>query len=46
MREGMDIDMSVTEVILIVVGVAVFLLGYFMPARKKDIEEDCLTETF
>ncbi len=40
MREGMDIDMSVTEVILIVVGVAVFLLGYFMPARKKDIEED------
>ncbi len=36
----MDIDMSVTEVILIVVGVAVFLLGYFMPARKKDIEED------
>lgn len=40
MREGMDIDMSITEVILIVVGVAVFLLGYFMPARKKDIEED------
>ncbi len=40
MREGMDIDMSVTEVILIVVGVAVFLLGYFMPARKKDVEED------
>lgn len=36
----MDIEMSVTEVILIVVGVAVFLLGYFMPARKKDIEED------
>lgn len=36
----MDIDMGVTEVILIVIGLAVFLLGYFMPARKKDIAED------
>ncbi|MDE6881798.1 MAG: hypothetical protein K2P48_01640 [Lachnospiraceae bacterium] len=32
--------MDVTEVILIVVGVAIFLLGYFMPARKKDMGED------
>lgn len=34
----MDIDMSITEVILIVIGVAIFLLGYFMPARKKDLD--------
>ena len=32
--------MSATEIILIVIGVAVFLLGYLMPARKKDIDEE------
>lgn len=32
--------MSATEIILIVIGVAVFLLGYLMPARKKDMDEE------
>lgn len=32
--------MSATEIILIVIGVAIFLLGYLMPARKKDIDEE------
>ena len=32
--------MSATEIILIVIGVAVFLLGYLMPARKKDLDEE------
>ncbi len=32
--------MSATEIILIVIGAAVFLLGYLMPARKKDIDEE------
>ena len=32
--------MSATEIILIVIGVAVFLLGYLMPARRKDIDEE------
>lgn len=32
--------MGATEIILIVIGVAVFVLGYFMPARKKDIGEE------
>lgn len=32
--------MSAAEIILIVIGVAIFLLGYFMPARKKDTDEE------
>ena len=36
----MNINMGATEIILIVIGVAVFLLGYFMPARKKDLDEE------
>lgn len=32
--------MSATEIILIVIGALVFLLGYLMPARKKDIDEE------
>lgn len=32
--------MSATEIILIVIGVAIFLLGYLMPARKKDLDEE------
>lgn len=32
--------MSTAEIILIIIGAAVFLLGYFMPARKKDIDEE------
>lgn len=32
--------MSATEIILIVIGVVVFLLGYLMPVRKKDIDEE------
>ncbi|MCH5259045.1 MAG: hypothetical protein J1F18_04785 [Lachnospiraceae bacterium] len=32
--------MSATEIILIVIGVVIFLLGYLMPARKKDIDEE------
>lgn len=32
--------MSATEIVLIVIGVAVFLLGYLMPARKKDMDEE------
>ena len=32
--------MSATEIILIVIGVAVFLFGDLMPARRKDIEEE------
>ncbi len=32
--------MSATEIILIVIGVAIFLLGYLMPARRKDIDEE------
>ena len=32
--------MSATEIILIVIGVLVFLLGYLMPARKKDLDEE------
>lgn len=32
--------MSATEIILIVIGAVVFLLGYLMPARKKDIDEE------
>ncbi len=32
--------MSATEIILIVIGIVFFLLGYFMPARKKDTDEE------
>ncbi len=32
--------MSATEIILIVIGAAVFLLGYLMPVRKKDMDEE------
>lgn len=32
--------MSATEIVLIVIGAAIFLLGYLMPARKKDIDEE------
>lgn len=32
--------MSAAEIILIVIGVAIFLLGYLMPARKKDLDEE------
>ncbi|RKI85704.1 hypothetical protein D7V83_03195 [bacterium 0.1xD8-71] len=31
--------MSATEIIMIIIGVGVFLLGYFLPARKKDVNE-------
>ncbi len=32
--------MSAIQIILIVIGVAIFLLGYLMPARRKDIDEE------
>lgn len=32
--------MSATEIILIIAGVIVLALGYMVPARKKDIDED------
>ena len=32
--------MSATEIVLIVIGVVIFLLGYLMPARKKDMDEE------
>ncbi|MCD7726645.1 MAG: DUF6115 domain-containing protein [Clostridiales bacterium] len=32
--------MSATEIVLIIIGVAIFLLGYLMPARKKDLDEE------
>lgn len=32
--------MSATEIVLIVIGAVIFLLGYLMPARKKDIDEE------
>ena len=32
--------MSATEIVLIVIGALIFLLGYLMPARKKDIDEE------
>lgn len=32
--------MSAAEIILIIIGVAIFLLGYLMPARKKDLDEE------
>lgn len=39
-QKGMDINMGATEIILIVIGVVIFLLGYLMPARKKEIDEE------
>ena len=32
--------MSATEIVLIVIGAVIFLLGYLMPAKKKDIDEE------
>ena len=32
--------MSATEIILIVIGIAIFLLGYLMPARRKDLDDE------
>lgn len=32
--------MGITEIILIIVGAIVLALGYLLPARKRDIEED------
>jgi len=32
--------MGATEIILIVIGAVVFLLGYLLPARKKDLDEE------
>ncbi len=32
--------MSITEIILIIVGVIIFALGYLLPAKKKDMDED------
>ena len=32
--------MSATEIILIAIGIVFFLLGYLMPARKKDMDEE------
>lgn len=31
--------MSATEIVMVIIGVGIFLLGYFMPARKKDADE-------
>lgn len=31
--------MSATEIVMVIIGVGIFLLGYFMPARKKDVDE-------
>lgn len=32
--------MSAIEIVLIIIGVVVFLLGYFLPARKKELDEE------
>lgn len=32
--------MSVVEIVLILVGAVIFLLGYFLPPRKKDMDEE------
>lgn len=32
--------MSVIEIVLIIIGAGVFLLGYFLPAGKKDVDEE------
>ncbi|MBO5209205.1 MAG: hypothetical protein J6B68_07670 [Lachnospiraceae bacterium] len=32
--------MSIIEIILIIVGIVIFALGYLLPARKKDMDED------
>lgn len=36
----MDIKMNITEIILILAGVIVMLLGYILPAGKKDLDDD------
>ena len=32
--------MSVIEIVLIIIGAGIFLLGYFLPAGKKDVDEE------
>ena len=32
--------MSVIEIVLIIIGAGVFLLGYLLPAGKKDADEE------
>lgn len=32
--------MSATEIVMIIIGAGVFLLGYFLPARKKDTSQE------
>lgn len=32
--------MSVTEIVLIIIGAGIFLLGYLLPAGKKDVDEE------
>lgn len=32
--------MSVTEIVMVIIGVGVFLLGYLLPARKKDTSQE------
>lgn len=32
--------MSITEIVLVIVGVIVFILGYLLPARKKEMDEE------
>lgn len=36
----MVISMSAIEIVLIIIGIVIFLLGYLMPARKKDLDEE------
>ena len=33
-------NMSVIEIVLIIIGAGIFLLGYFLPAGKKDVDEE------
>ncbi len=32
--------MSVIEIVLIIIGAGIFLLGYLLPAGKKDVDEE------
>lgn len=32
--------MSAAEILLIIIGIVIFVLGYFLPARKKDVDEE------
>lgn len=32
--------MSIIEIVLIIAGIIIFALGYLLPARKKDVDED------